>query len=54
MFPQLQKYMETIYDRYIDNYSFKYIKFIYGCHFSKMEEKNSRQKLCIFAIPLPY
>lgn len=39
MFPQLQKHMETIDDRYMDSYSFKCIAFIYGCHFSNMEEK---------------
>ena len=31
--------METVYDKYMDSYSFKYIKKFYGCHFSKMAEK---------------
>lgn len=33
MLPQLQKHIETMYDRYMDSYSFKYIKYFYSLMF---------------------
>lgn len=44
--------MKTIYERYIDSYSSNYITFIYGWHFSKMQEK-LKERLGIFELSLP-
>lgn len=53
LFPQLQKHMETIFDRYIHDYNFKNIEFFMAVIFSKMKEKKLKAKLDIFGMYLP-